>query len=133
MIGLIISGLTNAISGYFQNKSEVSKAKANLKSVEIEAKTNIAKQVADSKLSSDRLISEWENKAVENLNFSWRDEFVTLVVLVPAILVFVPYFQPYVKNGFIILTNLPDWYVNLIYITVCAGLGLRSLNFFKRK
>ena len=84
-----------------------------------------------------RLKAEWENKAVDNLSNSWRDEFVTLVVLTPCILVFFPSLQHYVLQGFDILKTLPSWYVNLIYITVCAGLGLKGVGgiskYMKRK
>ena len=32
-----------------------------------------------------------------------------------------------VRMGFDILGTLPEWYINLIYITVCAGLGLKGV------
>ena len=127
MMGLIVNGLTSAVSGYLQNKSEESKAKAGLKKAEIEAKTSVAKAVAEGKLEADKLNAQWENKAVESLSGSWKDEFITIVVLSPCILIFFPSIQPYVRLGFDILGTLPDWYINLIYITVCAGLGLKGV------
>ena len=127
MMGLIVNGLTSAVSGYLKNKSEESKAKSGLKKAEIEAKTSVAKAVAEGKLEADKLNSQWENKAVDQLSGSLKDEFITLVILLPAILVFVPYTQPFVRLGFDILGTLPDWYINLIYITVCAGLGLKGV------
>ena len=127
MIGMIVNGLTSAVSGYLQNKSEESKAKAGLKKAEIEAKTSVAKAVAEGKMEADKLTAQWENKAVESLSGSWKDEFITLVILLPAILVFIPHTQPFVRLGFDILGTLPDWYINIIYITVCAGLGLKGV------
>ncbi len=135
MIGMIVNGLTSAVSGYLQNKTEESKAKAGLKKAEIEAKTTVAKAVAEGKLEADKLDAQWESKAIENTGL--RDEFITLVIMCPAILVFIPSFQPYVRLGFDILGTLPDWYINLIYITVCAGLGLKGVGgiskFMKKK
>ena len=127
MIGMIVGGLTKAVGGYLENKSKESQAKSNLKKAEIEAKTSVAKAVAEGKLEVDKLNSQWENKAVDQLSGSLKDEFITLVILLPAILVFVPYTQPFVRLGFDILGTLPDWYINLIYITVCAGLGLKGV------
>jgi len=137
MMGLIVSGLTKAVGGYFENKSQESQAKAGLKKAEIEAKTTVAKAVAEGKIEADKLNSQWENKAVDQLSGSLKDEFITLVVLTPCILIFIPSLQPYIRLGFDILGTLPDWYINLIYITVCAGLGLKGVGgiskFMKRK
>mgnify|MGYP003627579258 FL=1 len=136
-MGLIVSGLTKAVGGYFENKSQESQAKAGLKKAEIEAKTSVAKAVAEGKLEADKLNSQWENKAVDQLSGSLKDEFITLVVLTPCCLIFIPSLQPYIRLGFDILGTLPDWYINLIYITVCAGLGLKGVGgiskFMKRK
>ncbi len=137
MIGMIVNGLTSAVSGYLQNKTEESKAKAGLKKAEIEAKTTVAKAVAEGKLEADKLDAQWENKAVDQLSGSLKDEFITLVVLTPCCLIFIPSLQPYIRLGFDILGTLPDWYINLIYITVCAGLGLKGVGgiskFMKKK
>jgi len=123
MIGLLVKGVSEIATNYFDKK----KADINLKKTEVEAKTQIAKQVAEGKLEADKLNAEWENKAVDSLSGSLKDEFITLVILLPAILVFIPYTQPFVRLGFDILGTLPDWYINLIYITVCAGLGLKGV------
>ena len=123
MIGILVKGVSEIATNYFDKK----KAEVNLKKTEVEAKTQIAKQVAEGKLEADKLNSQWENKAVDQLSGSLKDEFITLVILLPAILVFVPYTQPFVRLGFDILGTLPDWYINLIYITVCAGLGLKGV------
>tara|TARA_R110002050_G_scaffold106401_1_gene216322 strand:- start:322 stop:735 length:414 start_codon:yes stop_codon:yes gene_type:complete len=137
MIGMIVGGLTKAVGGYFENKSKESQAKSNLKKAEIEAKTSVAKAVAEGKLEADKLDAQWENKAVDQLSGSLKDEFITLVVLTPCCLIFIPSLQPYIRLGFDILGTLPDWYINLIYITVCAGLGLKGVGgiskFMKKK
>jgi hypothetical protein len=127
MMGLIVSGLSKAVGGYFENKSQESQAKAGLKKAEIEAKTSVAKAIAEGNMEANKLNAQWENKAVDQLSGSWKDEFITFVVLSPCILIFFPSFQPYVRMGFDILGTLPEWYINLIYITVCAGLGLKGV------
>ena len=78
MIGMIVGGLTKAVGGYLENKSKESQAKSNLKKAEIEAKTSVAKAVAEGKLEADKLNSQWENKAVDQLSGSLKDEFITL-------------------------------------------------------
>ncbi len=123
MIGLLVKGVSEIATNYFDKK----KAEVNLKKTEVEAKTQIAKQVAEGKLEADKLDAQWEKSAVDQLGNSWKDEFITIVVLTPCILIFFPSLQPFVRLGFDILGTLPDWYINLIYITVCAGLGLKGV------
>ena len=51
---------------------------------------------------------------------SWKDEFALVVLLAPAILVFIPGMREYVKDGFEILATLPDWYQYLVvYSHIC--------------
>ena len=133
----ILSSVTSAVGGYLENKSKEAQAKSQLKQAEIQSKAKIEEEIVKGNADAMRLKAEWENKAVDNLSNSWRDEFVTLVVLTPCILVFFPSLQHYVLQGFDILKTLPSWYVNLIYITVCAGLGLKGVGgiskYMKRK
>tara|TARA_Y100000361_G_scaffold122757_1_gene115112 strand:+ start:415 stop:831 length:417 start_codon:yes stop_codon:yes gene_type:complete len=137
ILGSILSSVTSAVGGYLENKSKEAQAKSQLKQAEIQSKAKIEEEIVKGNADAMRLKAEWENKAVDNLSNSWRDEFVTLVVLTPCILVFFPSLQHYVLQGFDILKTLPSWYVNLIYITVCAGLGLKGVGgiskYMKRK
>ena len=137
ILGSILSSVTSAVGGYLENKSKEAQAKSQLKQAEIQSKAKIEEEIVKGNADAMRLKAEWENKAVDNLSNSWRDEFVTLVVLTPCILVFFPSLQHYVLQGFDILKTLPSWYVNLIYITVCAGLGLKGVGgiskYIKRK
>ena len=137
ILGSILSSVTSAVGGYLENKSKEAQAKSQLKQAEIQSKAKIEEEIVKGNADAMRLKAEWENKAVDNLSNSWRDEFVTLVVLTPCILDFFPSLQHYVLQGFDILKTLPSWYVNLIYITVCAGLGLKGVGgiskYMKRK
>ena len=135
ILGSILSSVTSAVGGYLENKSKEAQAKSQLKQVEIQSKAKIEEEIVKGNADAMRLKAEWESKAIENTGM--RDEFVTLVVLTPCILVFFPSLQHYVLQGFDILKTLPSWYVNLIYITVCAGLGLKGVGgiskYMKRK
>ena len=37
------------------------------------------------------------------------------------------------KNGFDRLNELPEWYQNVLYVTILAGLGLKGVDKFKKK
>jgi hypothetical protein len=38
-----------------------------------------------------------------------------------------------VKSGFARLNELPQWYQNILYVTILAGLGLKGVDKFRRK
>ena len=46
MVGLIVSGLSKAVGGYFEHSAKKAKAKSDLKIAEIDAKTAVQKKVA---------------------------------------------------------------------------------------
>jgi len=134
MIGMIVGGLTKAVGGYFENKSLESQAKSNLKKAEIEAKTSVAKAVAEGKVDLQKLNAEWENKAVSQMDSSFKDELALCILLLPALLVFFEPFQDDVKRGFEILGTLPEYYQHLLYIAIAGSFGIKGANqFIKRK
>ena len=77
--------------------------------------------------------SKWEMIMAESTKGSWKDEVITVAVLTPCILSFIPGMEDIVKSGFERLSELPDWYQNILYVTILAGLGLKGLDKFRRK
>ena len=77
--------------------------------------------------------SKWEMIMAESTKGSWKDEVITIAVLTPCILSFIPGMEEVVKSGFERLSELPDWYQNILYVTILAGLGLKGLDKFRRK
>jgi hypothetical protein len=77
--------------------------------------------------------SKWEMIMAESTKGSWKDEVITIAVLTPCILSFIPGMEDLVKSGFERLNELPDWYQNILYVTILAGLGLKGLDKFRKK
>ena len=48
-------------------------------------------------------------KRTEDLASTWKDEFITLVVSVPAIICFIPGADWVVRDGFLALGQAPEW------------------------
>ena len=57
---------------------------------------------------------------------SWKDEFALIVLLLPAILVFIPSMTEYVRVGFEVLNTLPEWYQYLLFIAISASFGIKG-------
>ncbi|MGB0467977.1 MAG: hypothetical protein ACPGF7_10695 [Pontibacterium sp.] len=90
------------------------------------AKSKIMQTAADND-------SRWEMIMAESTKGSWRDELITVVVLLPCVLSFVPGMEEIVQAGFDRLNELPQWYQNILYVTILAGLGLKGVDKFRKK
>jgi len=77
--------------------------------------------------------SKWELIMAESTKSSWKDEIITIVVLAPCVLTFIPGMEEVVQRGFERLNELPQWYQNILYVTILAGLGLKGLDRFMKK
>ena len=82
-----------SLAGSFVEGQVSSKAKATLAQTEAEAKAEIMKTAA----THD---SKWELIMAESTKSSIKDEIVTVIILIPVILVFIPGMEQVVKNGF---------------------------------
>ena len=122
----ILSPLINLGSTIIEGQINKSKAKATLAQTEAEAKAEVMKTAA----THD---SKWELIMAESTKGSWKDELVTVVVLIPVILCFVPGMEEIVKNGFSRLSELPDWYQYLVFLVCSAALGIKGLDKFRGK
>jgi len=90
------------------------------------AKSKILQTAADND-------SKWEMIMAESTKSSLKDEIITVVILIPCVLSFIPGMEDVVKAGFDRLNELPQWYQNILYVTILAGLGLKGVDRFKKK
>ena len=70
--------------------------------------------------------AEW-NKASIN-KAGWRPGFLTVLLSIPMVLVFIPFMVPYVENGFAALDKTPEWYRILIGVMVSSAFGVKKLS-----
>ena len=120
MFQALIGPIANLAGTWFQNKLEKTKADGQAKVAEAKARASVAEQVAAGKV-------KWEGKMADATNDSWKDELALVVLLTPAILVFIPGMREYVREGFEVLATLPDWYQYLLYIAISASFGIKGV------
>ena len=120
MIQALIGPIANLAGTWFQNKVEKTKAEGMAKVAEAKARATVAEKVAAGEV-------EWEGKMAQATDNSWKDEFALVVLLAPAILVFIPGMKDYVKEGFEILNTLPEWYQYLLFIAISASFGIKGV------
>ena len=130
MWGLLLKPLLgvagDAVKGIIATKKEKAKAKIT----EIKAITALKDQQIAGEVS-------WEASAVDQMKGSWKDEFVLLALMIPAILVFIPGMTEHVERGFEALHKLPDYYKHLLYLSCSVSMGVRMApgvkGLFKKK
>ena len=120
MFQALIGPIANLAGTWFQNKLEKTKADGEAKVAEAKARASVAEQVAAGKVKG-------EGKMADATVDSWKDEFALVVLLLPAILVFIPGMREYVREGFEVLATLPDWYQYLLYIAISASFGIKGV------
>ena len=130
MFHLLIKPLLGVAGEAVKGIVATKKAKAEQKLTKIKADTALMEQQIAGKV-------EWEKTAVGQMQGSWKDEGSLIVLLTPAVLVFIPGCQEYVKSGFIALQELPTYYQHLLYIAISASFGIKgagqAAKLFKKK
>lgn len=110
----LITPIANIAGGYLKNKAEQSRAKH-------EAKMRVIENDAD-----------WESKMASASSHSWKDEFFTIILSSPIIFIGYavgvddPAIIQRVRDGFDVLTSLPEWYQYLLFIAVSASFGIKG-------
>ena len=119
MLTALIGPLSSLAGTWFENKLAKTKADGKAKVAEAKARATVAEKVAAGEVA-------WEGKMADATVDSWKDEFALVVLLAPAILVFIPGMREYVRDGFEVLSALPDWYQYLLYIAIRASFGIKG-------
>ena len=111
--------VANLASSWLQGKADANAANAKLKLTEAEAKAKIL-------LSKETSTADWERIMAQSTQNSWKDEAVTILVLAPVALCFIPGLEQTVQNGFDRLSSLPSWYQNLVLVVCLSAIGIRG-------
>jgi hypothetical protein len=116
LIGPIISGLFSVGKQYLSNKAEKAQAKHE-------------RDVAVIKGDQD-----WDAIQAENSGDSWKDEYLTIVITAPIIVMFVAAafgdmeVVSRLESAFIIIkTRIPEEYWTLLYVCFAASFGIKGL------
>lgn len=126
MFQALIGPIASLAGSFIEGQVSKQKAKATLAQTEAEAKAEVLKTAA----THD---SKWELIMAESTKSSIKDEIVTVVILIPVILCFIPGMEDIVKSGFDRLNELPEWYTYLLFLTCSAALGIKGLDKLRKR
>ena len=111
----IISLVSTIFSGWMGAK----KIKAEGKAMIAQAKVEATIRKIDAQQTMD--IS-----AMNQMQYSLKDEFLTILMSIPIIMCFIPALSKYALQGFTILEGTPMWYRACFTGIVAASFGLRT-------
>ena len=94
MFNMLIGPIANMVGDTVKGFVETKKAKADLALTEIKAQKSLKEQQIAGKV-------KWEASAVDQMKGSWKDEFVLLALMIPAICSFLPFMQPHIPIFYI--------------------------------
>lgn len=124
MIGSLITGVFGGVVDIFKGSQELKKVKEEGRISIERAKTEgqIAKMQAQHKAETD-----YDVEALRQQQYSWKDEWLTLVFTLPFICSFIPGIQEYVAQGWTYIPSVEQWYPILLVGIVASTFGLRWL------
>jgi|TARA_B100001059_G_scaffold42393_1_gene34134 hypothetical protein len=115
----IFSAVAGIAGNWVDGKVQETKAKAEVKVEKAKADAAVQKKIATGKI-------DWEANMADATKGSWKDEFALVVLMLPAILVFIPSLTQQVREGFAVLDTLPQWYQYLLFIAVTSSFGVKG-------
>lgn len=115
----IFSAVAGIAGNWVDGKVQETKAKAEVKVEKARADAAVQKKIATGKIN-------WEANMADATKGSWKDEFALVVLMLPAILVFIPSLTQHVREGFAVLDTLPQWYQYLLFIAVTSSFGVKG-------
>jgi hypothetical protein len=128
IIDLIVGLATKALglgSGILERKQK-------LEEIKLDGATKVAVAQAEAEIarlnkSIDAEIT-WDTEAIKQMEHSWKDEYLTLMLSAPMILAFLgDWGRTAVAEGFRAIQGAPDWYKVAFLTTIAASFGIRAL------
>lgn len=128
----IVSGIIKVINtagtifGNWQQRKKIeSQGKVDIAKARVEGQIEITKEKTTGEIN-------YNVEAQRGMRFSWKDEYLVVVWTSILISAFLPWTQPYLKEGFLFLEDhTPWWYSYCLVGMVVASFGLKGWNFLR--
>ena len=125
MLGLLLKELLGIGGRWVEGRRKLKEIK-----IESEAKVIVARAEAEVRRLEKAQDAEiaWDNTAVSQMNGSWKDEYLTLLLSAPVILAFLgPWGRKAAEEGFAAIATVPEWYMVAFMTSIAASFGVRAL------
>jgi hypothetical protein len=120
LVPSVINGIANIGVKYMERKQVEAQGKVDLAKARVQGEIDLKK----TQMQGDQ---EYDIRVAEQMEASWKDEWLTILLSIPAILCFVPGGAKYVEAGFSALKDTPEWYQWAFLGMIIASFGLKSI------
>jgi hypothetical protein len=107
----IVTGLVSPITNLFVKRND--------------NKTKIKTKNIDRIVNAEDKLAEWEAIQAEGGKHSWKDEFWTIILSIPAIGCFIPGGAEVMTDGFEALKQMPEFYRYWLGVAILTAFGIR--------
>jgi hypothetical protein len=120
------------IPAVFNTVASLGQSWLKKKEIESQGKVDIAKAKVEGSIMLAKTQMEgdqaYDQRVAEDMGTSWKDEWFTIVLSIPAVLCFVnEEWANHVRMGFKALQETPEWYQWCFIGAIIASFGLKSL------
>ena len=119
ILGQLISPVSNLAGTWLQGKVDKAKAETDVKVAKAKAEAKVYETSATSEMLNEQALTA-------QMAGSWKDEFWTIIFGGILVASFLPWSQPFVKEGVMFLENsTPNWFSTRLYICIGSSFGYR--------
>lgn len=120
MLQMLLGPVANIAGQFLENRREKSRANNELKITKVKAETELLqKKVAGT--------VDWDLEMAKASSTSWKDEWLTILFSIPLVLCFCgEWGRDIVREGFVALSGMPDFYQMTLGVIVAASFGFRG-------
>ena len=115
IIGLVAGAIGKIASSWLETRK-----------VKAEGKIDIAKAKVQFKVAQYTARASMDVASMTGMQFSWKDEYLLVLLSIPVIMAFFPYLAPHALAGFAIVKQMPGWYQWAMTGMIAATFGLRT-------
>lgn len=123
-VGSILKTIAEPITEHLRHRAKVAEAKADAEIAEIKAKA----EIAGYKVKAD---IEWDLKWADQASTSYKDEIISMALMTPMVMLFIPSLAPYAVEGFkqlevVLGEYTQQWYAGALTLVIVTTFGYRA-------
>lgn len=120
-IATLVTGVVSLVGTWLETKKVKAEGNIKIEQTKTEARTKAIQTAAEQD-------GRWDELMAEGSQESWKDEFWTVFLALPLVLLFWPdpEIQQIAKDGFENLDSAPEWYVGAVMLAIASAFGYRK-------
>jgi len=116
----LISPITDTINTYQNNKAKKQERADRLEDAKVQGEIDRIAKITSGEI-------DYDVEAQRQMQYSWKDEYLVIVLSMPFICSFIPEVQDYIITGWTYISKAPDWYQWSFMGVIIATFGLRTM------